>query len=354
MTFPRPTLRALFPIAAAALSILTVGCPNKPPQPPPGQCGGEQRVPLSCESEFKYDALNIKGGFQALGVGTNLATETQALRQIDAETERYAAQSKRLCEEYNACILDKETYATRAENLRRRMAKVPELYDQVKSASDSDRAKALGVAYQVLVPDDQRTELQMDFSVMAMKPDQTQARPIKPGEVLRTNSRVAFVVRTSKAAHVYIFQRSPDGAVNVLFPDDRIGLANPLPAGQALRIPSGDRYYRVNEKDIGEEKVFLVASLQPVASMQKAAGMLSAGNAKVPVLDTLNTIGPGTQPSCTTRALELEGAPAGCVRTRGLEYDDAGSQGGGASMSLRTEAADSTIAGVFRFQHAPD
>jgi len=92
-----------------------------------------------------------------------------------------------------------------------------------------------------------------------------------------------------------------------------------------------------------------VASLQPVPSMQQAAGMIAGGSAKVPVLETLNTMKQG---GCNTRALELDAPPSGCVRSRGLTYDDpAPSAGAGSSLSLRTEAADSTIAGVFAFQH---
>ena len=111
----------------------------------PVQCGGEARVQLDCSTEFKYEGRNIEGGFQALGLGSASAkTDEVALRQIDQQTEQYAAQARRLCDEYNACVLDKDTYATRSENLRRRMSKVPELYDGVKGAPNEDaRRKAL-------------------------------------------------------------------------------------------------------------------------------------------------------------------------------------------------------------------
>ena len=89
----------------------------------PVKCGGEERAQLSCESEFKYEGRRIEGGLSALGVGSaNAKTDETALRQIDQQTEQYAAQAKRLCEEYNACVVDKDTYGTRSENLRRRMA----------------------------------------------------------------------------------------------------------------------------------------------------------------------------------------------------------------------------------------
>ncbi|HYQ15167.1 MAG TPA: hypothetical protein VEQ58_05410, partial [Polyangiaceae bacterium] len=139
----------------------------------PVKCGAEERVQLSCESEFKYDGRRIEGGFSALGFGNASAkTDEMALRQIDQQTEQYAAQAKRLCEEYNACIVDKDTYATRSENLRRRMSKAPELYDGLKAAgADSEqRRKALADAYRELVPDEQRRELSLSLAVQARKP----------------------------------------------------------------------------------------------------------------------------------------------------------------------------------------
>jgi hypothetical protein len=331
----------------------SIGC-NGQPKTANIDCGGEKRISLNCESEFKYDALKLGGGFQAMGVGVNASTETTALRQIDTETERYAAQARRLCEEYNACVLDKDTYSTRAENMRRRMSKVPELLDSVQHASgDSARAKAVADAYQTLVPDEQRVELQMDFSVMAQRPSESRAAAIRPGDTLPTGTRVSFVVKTSRQAYVYLFQRSPDASVNVLFPDTRIQLTNPIPASQPLRIPSGEASFRLNDKDIGEEKVFLAASLQPLASMQQAVGQVSAGQGKVAVLETLSTIPPSGQDSgCKTRALELEpSGGGGCVRSRGLELDSPAGPSPETSMRIRTEAADSTIVGVFKFQH---
>ena len=344
----------LMSLSVATLSMLSVpSCQTQSPKAGNVDCAGESRVRLNCDSEFRYDVLNLKGGFQALGFGTQLATETTALRQIDSETERYAAQARRLCEEYIGCVINKDTYATRSENLRRRMAKVPELYDGVQhAAGPTARAKAVAAAYESLVPDDQRTELQLDFAVMARRPSDANAVAIRPGTSLPTGTQVSFMVRTTRAAHVYLFQRSPDGFINVLFPDSRIGISNPLPAGQALRIPSGEEWYRLNDRDIGEEKVFVGASLQPIQSLQQAANQVSGGQGKVAVLDTLSGMPLGNQGSkCATRALELDIANvSGCVRSRGLELDSAGASSD-SSLRMHTEAADSTIVGVFNFQH---
>jgi Domain of unknown function (DUF4384) len=318
-------------------------------------CGGEERVQLSCDSEFKYDGRKIEGGFTALGVGNaNAKTDETALRQIDQQTEQFVAQARRLCDEYNACVLDKDTYATRSENLRRRMSKVPELYDNVKAAgSAEERSKALAAAYQTLVPDEARRELTLDLGVRAKKPDQAQASLLGPGSSLQTNSRVSFWLRVSHPAYVYLFQKSPDGALNVLFPDARIATKNPIPAGVQLRIPDGEATFRLNEKDIGTERVYVVASLDPLANLQQAAEKVAAGQKPEGQLAAVADM-PQNSGSCRSRALELDdGAPTPCVRSRGLALDSEPQSETGASLRAKTEAADSVLVQVFAFEHTP-
>jgi hypothetical protein len=357
------------PLAALAFStaVLAAACGPSPEAKTSGtKCAGEDRPQLNCESEFKYEGRKIEGGFSIAGIGgANAKTDEAALRAIDKETEQYAAQSRRLCDEYNKCVIDREAYSTRAENLRRRMSKVPELYDGVKAATDDDsRKKALAKAYQQLVPDEARRELALEFSVEAQKPTDGGARPIAPGEKLPTGTKVAFVVHPSKSAYVYLFQKGPDGKVNVLFPDTRIGTKNPLPAGGTLRLPTAaGASFKLNDKDIGTERVFIVASLDPVTSLdgaiERAAGGAAPTGALASVTETREAGGPASAaaPRGCTRALELDegSAPAPkCVRSRGLELDEAPASAGAppASFRARTEAADSVIVQVFAFEHS--
>lgn len=319
----------------------------------PVKCGGEERVPLSCESEFKYEGRRIEGGFSALGVGNaNAKTDEVALRQIDQQTEQYAAQAKRLCEEYNACIVDKDTYATRSENLRRRMAKAPELYDGLKAATDPEaRRKALAAAYQELVPDESRVELSLSLGVQAKKPSDAGFSAIAPGTSLPTETRVAFSLQLSRAAHVYLFQKSPDGKLAVLFPDARIAAQNPIPAGTELRIPPGSGAFRLNDKDIGTERVYVVASLEPLPNLAQAAEQVAKGGEPQGALAKATQV-PSNKaaPDCNQRGLELDDTnPSGCVRPRGLELDPEPQSG--ASLRARTEAADGVLFQVFSFEH---
>lgn len=256
-------------LSVSAILSLALASACGPSPRPVQQCAGEDRPQLNCESEFKYDGRKVEGGFSAVGLGSaNAKTDEVALRQIDKETEQYAAQSRRLCDEYNACVVDKATYSTRAENLRRRMAKAPELYDEVKGAKDDDaRRVALARAYHELVPDEARRELALDFVVEAQGSSDGSPHAIHEGDRLATGTRVAFIVRPSRPAYIYLYQKSPDGKVNVLFPDARIATKNPIAPGTALRIPEGGRSFTLNDKDIGTERVFIVASLEPQAAL---------------------------------------------------------------------------------------
>ena len=343
-----------FPVCVFFVGL--AGCGGGGAKSATGSCGGESRPQLDCSSEFNYDATNMQGGFSALGIGSlDAKTEQKAMREIDTETQQYIVQSRRLCDEYNKCVVDRETYALRAENLRRRMSKLPELYEGVKNAADPDaQRKALSEAYHQLVPDESRTELKLSLSVLARTPTQSDAAPVLEGAKLPSGSRVSFSLQVSRAAHVYLFQKSPNGTLNVLFPDARITVKNPVPAGQDLRIPQGGASFKLDAADIGTERVFVVASLEPIQSLAQAVSGLSGGApAGAPVLAVTQI---SKLPECKkTRALSFEDdAPApGCTRERGLSFDEDATPAQPSSITARTEAGDSVIARAFSFEHLP-
>jgi hypothetical protein len=260
-----------------------------------------------------------------------------------------------LCDEYNKCVVDRETYSLRAENLRRRVAKLPELYEGLKNASDPQaQRKALSQAYHDLVPDESRTELKLNFSVLARLPGQNDAAPVLEGTKLPSGTRVSFSLQLSRAAYVYLFQKSPSGTLNVLFPDERIVVKNPVPAGQELRVPQGGASFKLDDKDIGTERVFIVASLQPIASLAQAVSGLQSGSAPTaPVVAVTQISKP--QDCAKTRALSFEddAPPAGCTRERGLSFDEDAAPSQPSSVTARTEAGDSVIARAFSFEHTP-
>jgi hypothetical protein len=316
-----------------------------------GSCGAESRPQLDCATEFKYDATNVQGDLH-VGTFANLSgsVEQKALREIDQQTALYVAEARRLCDEYNKCVVDKDTYATRSENMRRRLAKTPELLEGVKSASTDDaQREALAKAYRELVPDQTRTELKVSFSVLARRPDQSALAPVTRDAALPSGSHVAFGLEVSRPAYVYLFQKSANGQVHVLFPDARIAVTNPIAPGAPLQIPQGGASFKLDDKDLGTERVYVVASLHPVTALGAAAERASQGSASGGAIDQVTAI----DGACKSRGLALDGGaatpPGGCARPRGLSLD--GAAAGTPSMVATTEAADDTIATVFSFRH---
>jgi hypothetical protein len=173
--------------------------------------------------------------------------------------------------------------------------------------------------------------------------------PIPSDASLPSGSHVAFDVQLSRPAYVYLFQKSASGAVHVLFPDARVPVSNPIAASTPLQIPTGGTSFKLDDKDLGTERVYIVASLKPVTALAAAADHASQGAPVGAAIQQVTTI----DGSCKSRGLSLdEGAAApaaGCARPRGLSLDTTGDSK--ASMVATTEAADDTIATVFQFRH---
>ncbi len=323
--------------------LVLFGCHPVPVDATSVRCGQEDRPRLACETEFAYDANKVSGGFTALGVGVEGSTEVAALRQIDAATERYIASAKRLCEEYNACIVDGQTYAIRAENLRRRLARVPELADGVRHAVDhQERLQALSSAYEALVPEEEQTGLDVELAIVARRPGEAQGRAIGKGERLPSGTDVWIGLRPSRDAYVYLFQKSPQGSLSVLFPDSRMSLSNPVKAGEAVKIPPDGGAFRLDDH-LGTERVYVVASVGEVASLDEALSP-SSRSEEVPLLAAVASAGT----ACKSRGLSFADA-TGCVRTRGWERSAEASQV--VSYRAKTEAGDTMIVQVFSFEH---
>jgi hypothetical protein len=324
---------------------LAYGCaaaPERPPAAPAQQCDGEPRAQLDCSTEVQYDARRMQGGFSGFGVQFDASTEVTALREIDATTAQYIAQARRLCDEYNKCVIDRETYSLRSENLRRRLSRVPELYERLQNSADAaSRRQALADAYGALVPAGEQP-LELSISVVADVPGRAGSTVVRDGAALPSGSRLRFAVEASRSAYLYLFQRSPRGTLTVLFPDGRMRLQNPIPGATTVSIPPDAGSYRLDNQDLGLEKVYVAASLSPIRS-------LSEGSASG--LDAITD-----DPNCRTRALsyELSAPNAGCVRQRGLVLEPTPTTSTEApSLRVRSEVADDTIIRVFAFNHTP-
>jgi hypothetical protein len=307
--------------ALGTLTALATGCPGAK-APTSATCGSESRLQLDCESEVSFDSRKIEGGFSAFGVGANAKTEVIALRQVDDAIQQYVVGWKRLCDEYNKCVLDKEQYAARSDDMRRRLGHVQDLHARVKGAEGEGRAKAVSEAYDALVPADKRVDLGFEFSVLARLPNEETPHQIRAGAKLPTDSHINFAVRPSTTAHVYIYQQTPKGEVTVLFPSPKNPLRNPLSPDAELTIPP-ETSFRLNDQDIGTERVFIMASLT-----------------RVPELETGDTAQITKIQAACTRSL-VEECPRALVQ-QGV---------GNVPQRVKAEAAASKALYVFEFQH---
>jgi len=348
--------------AAALVAALGVAACSSPAAPATSACGDKPRERIDCTSEIAYQGSKTEGGFGVAGLASGDAGhEERALRRVDEETERYAAMQSRLCRDYNACVLDADTYARESKQIRERMTRIPELAEAVRKApNDGDRLRAMDELYRAAVPEERRVEeVSFRFSMTAELPASAGGKrfSVEPGDTLPTGARVSFEVSVSADAHVYIFQSSPKSGLTVLFPDARIGTQNPLKSGEIAAIPGGRQSFRLDDKDLGTERVFVAVSRQRVANLDDALARVASGKVNAladdAVLARVGAMDDAGAAKCKTRGLVLEGAaPDGCSRSRGLVLEGPADQG--ASISARTEPGDDLIVKVLPFQHVAE
>jgi hypothetical protein len=243
------------------------------------------------------------------------------------------------------------------------MQLIPTLLEALKGAkSEGERLKLLDQLYRGVVPDEKRVEeVTFRMGMVASLPQDLGGGTysVQPGGAVPTDAKVHFLVDVSKQAYLYIFQTTPQGEISVLFPHPKIGTSNPLPATTGARIPPNGAF-RVNDKDIGNEKVYVVVSHKPVQNLDAALAKVNSGKVSTlsqdQVLQQVATVAPPSSggEGCKTRALELDSSSDGCSRHRGLELDDGGDgnvMGVPAGMQIRTDPGDDLIVTVFPFEH---
>jgi hypothetical protein len=319
------------PLFALAFPLVLAGCHPK-----------DKPKPMDCDSGFDYDSRNFASKIEVGKIGgAEFESSKDAIRQVDQAVERYAQRWSTMCKEYNAGIIDKDTYNAQSMELRRKMERMDELLVVLTSAPDSTSFQtALREAYVDMVPE-QSVDLEVELAVTAQRPSESSFSVAAPNAKFPSGTKVRFAITTSTAAHVYVYQVDPAGSVTVLFPDPRIPISNPVPAATSLSIPPAPASFTVNEKDIGLEQVHVVASAQPMTQLATTMSQAAADPAAVTP----------DQLECNARGLEYT-AGTECPNSRGLVYDS-GSAGGSAEYSLKAvnAAADDTVHLVYAFDH---
>lgn len=376
------SLKNLLALVAIALPTFAVAAACSGPDPNTGGSGKatscpDKRPQLNCESEVAYQGVRTEGGLHVLNIGANGAFANTALRQINQNVEGYIAGQTRLCREYNACIVTPEQYHAEAEKARAGLAPVAPLVAKINSAEDPrERANAADQILTTVTKKGYGPALAINVSLEAELPPTVGGGSIivPQNYPLPTSSRVAFRFGVSQNAYVYLFQVGTDQNVSVLFPDDRMSTKNPLPANGNGRIPENGLRFKLDDKGIGTENVYIVASSHALTSLEGSLRRFQSGEltriTQDPLLAEFAGIHPG-KPCTKTRDLKLEaddappapqprakeaGPPGGCTNSRGLVLDVAPQANVAVTKSIEARAAagDDTIVKVFRFQHVTE
>jgi hypothetical protein len=364
-----------FPIIAVAAVACSGPDPNTGGSAKATTCP-DKRPQLNCESEVAYQGVKTEGGVHVLNVGASGAFANTALRQINQNVEGYIAGQTRLCREYNSCIVTPDQYHAEAEKARAGLAPVAPLVAKVNSADDPrERANAADQILTTVTKKGYGPALSINVSLEADLPPTVGGGSIVVPQnyPLPTNARVAFRFGVSQNSYVYLFQVGADQNVSVLFPDDRMTTKNPLPANGNGRIPENGLRFKLDEKGLGTENVYIIASSRSMATLEGSLRRFQSGEltriTQDPLLAEFAGVNPG-KPCAKTRDLKLEAddgptpaarskeaAPAmGCTNSRGLVLDAAPQANVAVTKSLEARAAagDDTIVKVFRFQHVTE
>src|SRR5262249_8100841 len=158
----------------------------------------------------------------------------------------------RLCGAYLACSMDEAAYQKESASVKERLASLPDLVKAMQSANTyGTKKRALDGLYRGVGPDEKRVEeltFRMGMTGELRASAGGKMIDVEPGSTLPTNTRAAFAFEVSHDAYLYIFQKTPKGEVNVLYPDIRIGTKNPLRAGVTVQIPSNGQRFRLNDQ----------------------------------------------------------------------------------------------------------
>lgn len=291
-----------------------------------------------CDTEIRYDARKVAGRVDAGKFGVQAESSVEAVREVDSAVERYLSRWRTLCMDYKNGAMSPDEYRGEARSLRERMEKLEGLLLVLERAPDAESyQKALKEIYVAMVPQEQAVDLRLEFGVLAQKPGEANYSVVPPNGSIATGTNVYFTVRTSAQAHVYLYQETPAGGINVMFPHPQMPMANPLPAGQDLRIPPKPGYFTLEAEGVGLEQVHVVASLEPLTRLETALGKPEPNADELACGARDLSYNPGT--NCGVQA-----------RTFGLaEPGDAP----GVSMKAANTAGARSIHQIFAFQHTP-
>jgi hypothetical protein len=331
-----------------------VTCPSGSANP-----GAEIRT-MNCDTVVEFDAQNIEASIDVKNLmSAGVKNAAVVLREVSEAAEESQIQFSQMCELYNGCGLTTAEYRDRLDAGQAHFRAVREKVDLLRAAEGNPEAlrHAFAALYETAIPKSAGDILSMEFSAIGAGPSGT-SRVLPSGETLHTGDPIVFGLKVSRKSYAYLFQRKSQGQIEVLFPSASIpGLTNPVAPGTLVRVPPDGQVFRLDDKDLGAETVYVAVSEKPLTDLEAALAQVAtnpAGGTKGVEIAMVDLFDAGAPECGKTRGLEVS-APKGCgSMTRGLTTSPApSSTAPAASVSGQAVPGDDVILQVFQFQHAP-
>jgi hypothetical protein len=187
---------------------------------------------------------------------------------VRESTEHLAINLEGLCQDYNACVLDRERYAEEAARIRELLSRHMRLAEEQKHerAPDPERGDLL---WSNARPDLAGARLSLAYRVEVRSDGGY--RPHRSGDVLHSGDEVRFVLAPSRTAFVYVLLLSSQGTSVRLFPAPEYGLDNPVAEGARVTLPPPARARLQLDSVTGVEHLQIVASSKPLDALAQAA-----------------------------------------------------------------------------------
>ncbi|MBI5745848.1 MAG: DUF4384 domain-containing protein [Nitrospirae bacterium] len=91
---------------------------------------------------------------------------------------------------------------------------------------------------------------------------------VEDGGILRSGDNLQIHFKANADCFLYVLLLDSQGRVSLLFPDQRIKMANQVRADQDYTIPPGDLWFFLDDKT-GQETIYLLASYAPMSQLDK-------------------------------------------------------------------------------------
>lgn len=267
----KPCKSAKHVIAAVGASLFASACTNLPERLNPSSpviCDGAERPRVDCSATraLRSQVLEVNAGLAQIGLGFEGKYETHALEQVRESTEHLALNLESMCEDYNACVLDRERYVEETGRIRELLSRHLRLAAEQREFAAPLRGDEL---WSNARPDLARARLSLAYRVEVKSG--SGFRTHHSGETLRTGDEIRFLLEPSRSAFVYVLLLSSQGTSARLFPLPELGLNNPLPEGGRVTVPPPERVRLQLDSNTGVEHLQIVASSTPLGGLAAAS-----------------------------------------------------------------------------------